>query len=92
MEVVATDRDDATIEIQQYDGTIGELDYRAWIAEKAIPTVPPNDCLGSVDISYEDNPDAPNRITLTLNDSLNLVEQLDDPSEDWLSIVTIETS
>jgi hypothetical protein len=28
---------------------------------------------------------------LTLDDSLNLIEQLDDPSEDWLSIITIET-
>lgn len=60
------------------------------MAQKAIPTAPPNDCLGSVDISCEDNPDAANRITLTLDDSLNLIEQLDDPSEDWLSIITIE--
>lgn len=62
------------------------------MAQKTIPAVPPNDCLGSVDISCEDNPDAANRFTLTLDYSLNLIEQLDDPSEDWLSIITIETN
>jgi len=84
------DTDDATIEIQHYDGTIEELDYRGWVAQGISTAVPPEDWSGSVDISGEDLPDPEHHITLTLDDSLNLIEQEDDPSEDWLSVVNFE--
>jgi len=89
-EVVALDMDDATIEIQDFDGTIEEYDYYAWVEQNAMRTEPPEDWSGSVDINQEDHPDPVHHVTLTLDDSLNLIEQEDDPSEDWLSVVTAE--
>ena len=89
-EVVARDTDDATIEIQHFDGTIEELDDYGWVAQKAIIAAAPEDWSGSVDISREDHPEPEHHITLTLDDSLNLIEQIDDPSEDWLSVITSE--
>ena len=80
-EVVALDVEDATIEIQDFDGTIEEYDYYAWVEQKATTAKPPEDWSGSVDISGEDHPDPQHHVTLTLDDSLNLIEQLDDPSE-----------
>ncbi len=90
-EVVAVDIEDASIEIQHFDGTIEELDFRGWIAQKASPAAAPEDWSGSVDISNEDHPDPSHHVTLTLDDSLNLIEQEDDPSEDWLSVITPES-
>ena len=87
---MAMDTDDATIEIQHYDGTIEELDYRGWLAQRVSPAMPPEDWSGSVDIGSEDHPEPEHFITLTLDDSLNLIEQEDDPSEDWLSVVSFE--
>ena len=87
---MASDADDATIEIQHFDGTIEELDYYGWVAQKAVIAAPPEDWSGSVDISSEDQPEPEHHVTLTLDDSLNLIEQTDDPSEDWLSVVTSE--
>jgi len=91
-EVVATDRDDATIEIQHFDGTIEELDYYGWVELRAVKAMPPEDWSGSFDIVSEDLLEYEHAITLTLDDSLNLVEQVEEPAEDGLSIMTIETS
>jgi hypothetical protein len=40
-EVVALDPDDATIEIQYFDGTIEELDLDDWREEQIVPAEPP---------------------------------------------------
>jgi len=80
-----------TIGIQHFDGTVEELDYYGWVDIKAIRTMPPEDWSGSVDISTEDMQEPGHFITLTLDDSLNLIEQLNEPSEDWLSVITVET-
>jgi len=53
-EVVAVDEDDATIELQFFDGTIDEVDMDTWsrlLIEKAAA---PEDWSGSVDMDPED--------------------------------------
>ena len=42
-EVVAIDRDDLTIEIQYFDGTIEELDFEDWGEEEIEPAEPPEE-------------------------------------------------
>ena len=53
-EVVATDEDDATIEIQQFDGTIGEVDIDRWANLLLVEVAAPEDWSGSVDMDPED--------------------------------------
>ena len=53
-EVVALDNDEATLEIQHFDGAIEEIDFDAW-AEMGIDSIePPEDWSGSFDIERED--------------------------------------
>ena len=42
-EVVAIDRDDSTIELQYFDGTIEELDFDEWRDEEIVAASPPED-------------------------------------------------
>ena len=53
-EVVAIDRDDATIELQYFDGTIEELDFDEWREEEIVAASAPEDWTGSVDVDPED--------------------------------------
>jgi hypothetical protein len=53
-EVVAFDRDDRTIEIQYFDGTVEELDLDEWREEEIRATEAPEDWTGSVDVDAED--------------------------------------
>ena len=53
-EVVAIDRDDSTIELQYFDGTIEELDFDEWREEEIVVASPPEDWTGSVDVDPED--------------------------------------
>jgi len=53
-EVVAVDDDDGTIDIQHFDGTVEELDFDAWEDSEFLPTEPPEDYSGSLDIERED--------------------------------------
>lgn len=53
-EVVAIDDDAATIEIQQFDGTIDEIDFEAWPELLLVDVDPPEDWSGSVDMDPED--------------------------------------
>ncbi len=53
-EVVAVDDDDGTIDIQHFDGTIEELDFDAWEESAFVPTDPPEDYSGSLDIERDD--------------------------------------
>jgi hypothetical protein len=52
--VVAIDRDDSTIELQYFDGTIEELDFDEWREEEIVAASPPEDWTGSVDVDPED--------------------------------------
>lgn len=53
-EVVAIDRDDGTLEIQHFDGTIEEFDLEAWNEQDFEEAQPPEDWTGSVDVEPED--------------------------------------
>jgi len=57
-EVVAIDDDDATIEIQYFDGTVEEMDLEEWetrCEERALePADPPEDWSGSVDVERDE--------------------------------------
>jgi len=53
-EVVASDDDDETLELQYYDGTIDELDRETWEVLHPEPVEPPEDWSGSMDVSPED--------------------------------------
>ena len=60
-EVVAIDNDDATIEVQYFDGTIDEIEFEAWQQLLLKNVGPPEDWSGSVDMDTDNlvNPDAP---------------------------------
>ncbi|MBT8142968.1 MAG: hypothetical protein HKN88_10495 [Gammaproteobacteria bacterium] len=53
-EVVAIDENDRTIEIQQYDGSIYELDFHSWSISSIIESTPPEDWSGAYDMLQED--------------------------------------
>ena len=53
-EVVAIDDDDATIDIQHYDGTVGQHDLEAWNEMLLIEAEPPEDWSGSLDMDRAD--------------------------------------
>src|SRR5512135_2651112 len=53
-EVVAIDRDDRTIEIQYFDGTVEELEVDEWIEAEIEVTEAPEDWTGSLDVEPED--------------------------------------
>jgi hypothetical protein len=53
-EVVALDNDEATLEIQYFDGAVEEIDFDSW-NEMEIKTIePPEDWSGSLDIERDD--------------------------------------
>lgn len=53
-EVVAVDRDDGTVEVQHFDGTVEEFDLEAWEEQEFEEAQPPEDWTGSVDVEPED--------------------------------------
>ena len=53
-EVVAIDRDDGTVELQHFDGTLEEFDLDAWDEQEFEEAQPPEDWTGSVDVEPED--------------------------------------
>lgn len=53
-EVVAIDRDDGTLEVQHFDGTVEEFDLESWDEQLFEEAKPPEDWSGSVDIEPED--------------------------------------
>jgi hypothetical protein len=53
-DVGAIDRDDDTIEIQHFDGTLEELELDAWDEQEFEEARPPEDWTGSVDVEPED--------------------------------------
>ncbi len=53
-EVVAMDRDDGTIEVQYFDGTVEEFDNESWSSMYVEEVEAPEDWSGSMDIEKED--------------------------------------
>ena len=74
-EIVALDEDEATMEIQYYDGAIEEIDFDSWSDMEIIPSEPPEDWSGSLDIEREDY-----GVDLELtspNDHINPIDELE---------------
>lgn len=53
-EIVAIDRDDGTIEVQHFDGTVEEFDIESWDEQEFEEAQAPEDWTGSVDVEPED--------------------------------------
>ena len=53
-EVVAVDEDAGTVELQQFDGTIDEVDLENWSDLLLVEVSAPEDWSGSVDMDPED--------------------------------------
>jgi hypothetical protein len=53
-EIVAIDDDEATLEIQYFDGAVEEIDTDSWYEMDVEPIEPPEDWSGSLDIERED--------------------------------------
>jgi hypothetical protein len=53
-EVVAIDRDDATVEVQHFDGTLEEFELESWEEQEFEEAQAPEDWTGSVDVDTED--------------------------------------
>ncbi len=53
-EVVALDEQAGTVELQQFDGTIDEIDLEAWPALMLTEVSAPEDWSGSVDMDPQD--------------------------------------
>jgi hypothetical protein len=54
LEVVAVDRDDGTVEVQHFDGTLEEFDLESWGEQEFEEAGAPEDWTGSVDVEPED--------------------------------------
>jgi hypothetical protein len=52
-EVVAIDRDDGTVEVQHFDGTLEEFDLESWADQEFQGAQPPEDWTGSVESERE---------------------------------------
>ena len=53
-EIVALDDDEATLEIQYFDGAVEEVDFDSWYEMEIAPIEPPEDWSGSMDIERAD--------------------------------------
>ena len=53
-EIVAIDDSDGTLEIQHFDGTVGEIDLEIWPDLVLEPIEPPEDVSGSLDMDPDD--------------------------------------
>lgn len=54
LKIVAVDEEDATIEVQYFDGTIDEVDFDTWNSMLLERVGAPEDWSGSVDMDPED--------------------------------------
>jgi hypothetical protein len=74
-EIVASDDDDDTLELQYSDGTIEELDRETWETLHPQQVEPPEDWIGSMDISPEDAEN--NDIWAETEDWMRQIERMD---------------
>jgi hypothetical protein len=72
-EIVALDEEEATMEIQYFDGAVEEIDFDSWYEMDIQPIEPPEDWSGSLDIEREDY-----GVDLELNAPNDHINPLDD--------------
>ena len=76
-EVVAVDADDATVEIQYFDGTIEELDLENWEQMEIEDAEPPEDWSGSVDVDEEELDELQDKPEEKFSDPLEYLDRQD---------------
>jgi hypothetical protein len=77
-EVVAVDEQDATIELQFFDGTIDEVDLEVWPTMLIERVGAPEDWSGSVDMDPEDfSGKESGKIPLGYHDPLSFLDKTD---------------
>jgi len=76
-EVVAVDEADGSVEIQHFDGTIGELDLEVWHELALEPAVAPEDITGAIDLDEEALAESSDACTAQWRDPLDLLDRLD---------------
>ena len=72
-EIVAIDEEEATLEIQYFDGSVEEIDFDSWYEMEIQPIEPPEDWSGSMDVEREDY-----GVDLELNAPNDRINPLDD--------------
>lgn len=78
LKIVAADEEDATIEIQFFDGTIDEVDFDTWNGMMLERVGAPEDWSGSVDMDPEDFSGMDNgEIPLGYHDPLSFLDKTD---------------
>ena len=78
LKVVAADEEDATIEVQYFDGTIDEVDFDTWQGMLLERVGAPEDWSGSVDMDPEDFSDFDDgEIPLGYHDPLEFLDTTD---------------
>ena len=76
LKIVAVDEEDATIEVQFFDGTIDEVDLDTWNSLLLERVGPPEDWSGSVDMDPEDFSGSDNGdIPLGYHDPLSFLDK-----------------
>lgn len=75
-EVVAIDEDAGTVEIQQFDGTIDEVDLDAWTDLLLSEVSAPEDWSGSVDMDPEDFAGKPKGLPTGYHDPLAFLDKI----------------
>lgn len=76
-EVVALDADDATVEIQYFDGTIEEMDLDEWEQIELQEAEPPEDWSGSVDVDDEELEELEDEPAENFDDPLEYLDRQD---------------
>ncbi len=75
-EVVATDEEEGTVEIQLFDGTIDEIDFEAWPELMLIEVSAPEDWSGSVDMDPEEETKTNGEMPTGYHDPLAFLDKL----------------
>ena len=76
-EVVAIDEEALTVEIQQFDGTLDEVDIERWPDLLLIEVAAPEDISGSLDMDPEDiSPNRDNELPAGYHDPLAFLDKL----------------
>ena len=76
-EVVALDADDATVEIQYFDGTIEEIDFDTWEQMELQAAEPPEDWSGSVDVDDDELEELADKPAEDFDDPLEYLDRQD---------------
>jgi hypothetical protein len=76
-EVVALDAEDATVEIQYFDGTIEEIDTDSWEQMEIEEAEPPDDWSGSVDVDEEELEELADKPSEDFDDPLEYLDRQD---------------